>query len=117
MFNASKKRTLNCALLLACILAGQVFAQTDSNWQLPRTIDGHPDLQGVWSHNTITPVERPAVFGDKEFLTTTDITFLQQRIAEITEYACHGGNYGMLNILSGHRAEEQFAREAAAVKN
>ena len=22
------------------------------------------------------------------------------------EYACHEGNYGMTNILSGHRAEE-----------
>ena len=24
----------------------------------------------------------------------------------IYEYACHEGNYGMMNILSGHRAEE-----------
>ena len=32
----------------------------------------------------------------------------------IYEYACHEGNYGMEYILSGHRAQEQFARE---VKN
>ena len=49
-----------------------------------RTIDGHPDLQGVWANNTITPVERPDVFADKEFLTQEDIEFLQQRVQEIT---------------------------------
>ncbi len=65
------------------LTSSAVFAQSDSNWQLPRTIDGHPDLQGVWENNTITPVERPDVFGDKEFLTNEDIAFLKSRIAEI----------------------------------
>jgi hypothetical protein len=27
----------------------------------------------------------------------------------IYEVACHEGNYGMFNILSGHRAEERAA--------
>ena len=31
----------------------------------------------------------------------------------IYEYACHEGNYGMLGILSGHRADEKAAAEAA----
>jgi hypothetical protein len=31
----------------------------------------------------------------------------------IFEVACHEGNYGMFNILSGHRAEERAAVEAA----
>jgi hypothetical protein len=30
------------------------------------------------------------------------------------EYACHEGNYAMSNILSGHRADERAAAEAAA---
>jgi hypothetical protein len=29
-------------------------------WTMPRTPDGKPDLQGVWSNATITPLERPA---------------------------------------------------------
>jgi hypothetical protein len=53
-------------------------------YAVPRTVDGQPDLQGVWANNTITPVERPAVFGDKEFLTDEDVEFLNRRIAEIT---------------------------------
>jgi hypothetical protein len=31
---------------------------------------------------------------------------------KIYEYACHEGNYGMYNILSGHRAEEQMAAQS-----
>jgi hypothetical protein len=30
------------------------------------------------------------------------------------EYACHEGNYSMVNILSGSRAEEKRRAEAAA---
>ena len=25
---------------------------------LPRTAEGHPDLQGIWTNTTITPLER-----------------------------------------------------------
>jgi hypothetical protein len=33
---------------------------------LPRTPDGHPDLQGMWVNDTVTMLERPNRFGDKE---------------------------------------------------
>lgn len=38
-------------------------------WTPPRTPDGQPDLQGVWTNATLTPLERPAEFAGKEFLT------------------------------------------------
>ncbi len=31
----------------------------------------------------------------------------------VFEYACHEGNYGMVGMLAGARAEEKAAREAA----
>jgi hypothetical protein len=34
----------------------------------------------------------------------------------IFEYACHEGNYGIANILSGARAKERAAREATVQK-
>ena len=78
------KTTLKTSFALGLVVIfGQALAQVDGNWELPRTIDGHPDLQGVWENNTITPVERPEVFGDKQFLTDGDVEFLKQRIAEI----------------------------------
>ncbi|MDO7672614.1 MAG: hypothetical protein MUQ42_04245, partial [OM182 bacterium] len=66
------------------LLSGLSLAQSSDSWEVARTIDGHPDLQGVWENNTITPVERPEVFGDKKFLTDEDVEFLQQRMAQIT---------------------------------
>ncbi|MEX0963928.1 MAG: hypothetical protein WDZ52_07815 [Pseudohongiellaceae bacterium] len=67
------------------LLSGLSLAQSSGSWEVGRTIDGHPDLQGVWENNTITPVERPEVFGDKQFLTDEDVQFLQQRMAQISQ--------------------------------
>jgi hypothetical protein len=33
--------------------------------QVPRMADGHPDLQGMWTNATLTPLERPAVFNGR----------------------------------------------------
>ena len=37
---------------------------------IPRTSDGHPDLQGIWTNATVTPLERPAQFAGR--LTVTN---------------------------------------------
>jgi len=39
---------------------------------LPRTPDGHPDLQGVWDNSSLTPLERPANLADKEFFSDAE---------------------------------------------
>src|SRR5690348_3148074 len=36
---------------------------------LARTPDGQPDLQGYWTSLSFTPMERPAKYGSREFLT------------------------------------------------
>jgi hypothetical protein len=38
-------------------------------WTPTRMPDGHPDLQGIWTNATITPLERPSNLGAKEFFT------------------------------------------------
>ena len=38
-------------------------------WSMPRTPDGKPDLQGVYTNATSVPVARPAYLGAKEFYT------------------------------------------------
>ena len=74
------------SLFTLSLLAGNSAAQS-TDYLAPRTIDGHPNLQGVWENNTMTPVERPDVFGDKQFLTDEDVEFLQRRMQEITQEA------------------------------
>src|ERR1700691_5951565 len=40
-------------------------AKSAKNWTVARTPDGKPDLQGVWTHATLTPLERPAAMNGK----------------------------------------------------
>ncbi len=44
----------------------------------PRTAWGDPDLQGVWSFATLTPLQRPAQLGEKEFLTETEAAAVEE---------------------------------------
>ena len=46
-----------------------------------RTPWGAPDLQGIWSFKTITPLERPAQFAAKEFLTEDEAAALEKQAA------------------------------------
>jgi len=43
-----------------------------------RTRDGHPDMQGVWANNTVTPLERPKQWAGKATLTDAEVTELQR---------------------------------------
>ncbi len=54
-------------------IAGTVSAQT------PLTEHGQPDLQGVWNFATNIPMERPAAFADRAYLTEEDIAALATR--------------------------------------
>ncbi len=49
-------------------------------WTPPKTPDGQPDLQGVWTNITITPLERPVELAGKEFLTPQEAAEYEKRI-------------------------------------
>ena len=45
--------------------------------------DAHPDLQGIWVNNTVTPFERPPELAGKEFFTNGELAVLKQRAARL----------------------------------
>ena len=45
---------------------GTAESEAASTWTLPRLPDGQPDLQGYWTTQTFTPLERPEYLGDEE---------------------------------------------------
>ena len=66
------------ALALSATGAGAGAGQSE-DWTVPRTPWGDPDLQGIWTNeNTGTPMQRPARFGDREFLTDEEVAELEQ---------------------------------------
>jgi hypothetical protein len=54
---------------LPAATAKEAGAHPPPNWKVPRTRDGHPDLEGIWTNKTITPLQRPAALGNKAFFT------------------------------------------------
>ena len=53
---------------LALFLPAAMMAEGD----IPRTATGRPDLSGSYNAATLTPLERPAVYGDKLFMTRAE---------------------------------------------
>lgn len=54
-----------------------------SAYKAPRTPDGQPDLQGVWSNNDATPLERPKELEGRALLTDAEVAALKKRAAEL----------------------------------
>jgi hypothetical protein len=66
-----RKLVVACGFVLAVSSATPV-AQTRKS-ALPRAADGHVDLQGIWDFRSATPLERPARFAGREFMTPEEV--------------------------------------------
>jgi hypothetical protein len=85
-------RFLACTGAVAILFAGSLQAQAPNaaklvaakgtSGSIPRTPDGHPDLQGVWTNATITPMERPAAFASKPTLSDAEAAAYEKKEAK-----------------------------------
>src|SRR5579864_4436476 len=72
-------RNLMQAGAVVLIAAASLFAQNKGGWKMPRTADGHPDLQGIWNNSTRTPLERPTEFAGKPTVTDAEAKVWEQK--------------------------------------
>jgi hypothetical protein len=75
--------------LAAAVPAVVVTRQTPSPWQVPRTPEGRPVLEGVWASDSATPLERPAALADRATLTDEEVAAMQ---AYAAQYEGAGGD-------------------------
>src|SRR5580704_19137975 len=66
------------SLAMLGMLALSISAQDNEHsvaagsYKVPRTPDGQPDIQGMWTNITITPLERPPDLTGKSFFTKAE---------------------------------------------
>src|SRR5262249_33095618 len=70
---------------IAAAIAVTSATATGQSWAPARTADGHPDFQGVWANNTVTPLQRPKQWEGKTRLTDAEVDELQRFARQITE--------------------------------
>ena len=71
---------LQAATLAVCLLAASAAvaqSETDAGYTPPRTAWGHPDIEGRYTMETFTPLERPAHLAGQEFFTEEEAAELQ----------------------------------------
>lgn len=81
-------QTVNTVLALGLVAPVLAFGQSepsrgaepDPDYVMPRLADGQPDLQGFWTTQTFTPMERPEYLGDKAFYTEEEWAVLQEQL-------------------------------------
>lgn len=74
------KHRVVTSIILVFLLTTFASGQT-KKWTPPRMADGHPDLQGFWTNNTYTPLERPRNVS-KEFYTREEALEREKKAAE-----------------------------------
>lgn len=63
-------------------LASPAALAQDSDFEVPRTAWGHPDLQGVWNFSSNVPMQRPERYGNRQFMTDEEVAELRARMEE-----------------------------------
>lgn len=81
------ERITRVVTVLMCALWGAASAEAADAWQVPRTADGQPDLQGIWTNATITPLERPKEFGDRLVITAEEAKTIESQNQQFNDEA------------------------------
>ena len=82
---------------LSVFLQSGVWAQTANQDSADRTAWGDPDLQGMWTNTTTTPLQRPSEYAGRERLTEEERADLDERAAQNSDRPPPKGSTGAYN--------------------
>src|SRR5215831_30522 len=70
-------------ITIAMVTVAATLSAQKAPWKVGRTVDGQPDLQGTWSNDNATPLERPLEFNGRATLTDVEVATLKERSARL----------------------------------
>ena len=98
-------------------LAAVPAAGQAGSWEVSRTADGHPDLQGVWANNNVTPLQRPEVLAGRETLTDEELAALQARASELFSTESDDAAFGDSVFAAALAEAENFTSRDSGTGN
>ena len=72
-------------LVSICAQGTQRGPSTSRPYTVPRNALGQPDLEGVWTNNSITPLQRPAGWAGRALLTDAEVAQLEKAASKLEE--------------------------------
>ena len=90
------------AMILVASAQGPQRRTPAGAYTAPRNAFGQPDLEGVWTNDSITPLQRPAAWADKTTLTDAEVEQLKKASAQLEEEGdALFGDELILDVLAG----------------
>jgi hypothetical protein len=97
-------------LLLWVFAWGALLGSAQTKFTTPKTAEGAPDLQGVWTNATVVPLERPANLKEKEFYTKEEADENAKKVLGISSWERLG------NQAEVHYNMSQYGLDLSQVK-
>jgi hypothetical protein len=102
------------ALVIACLCTSAAWSQASeqSAFTAARTSFGQPNLEGTWTNNSATPLQRPAQWADKATLTDAELEEVTSAVRQLEQ---HGdalfGDELILDAVEGDEKPESHDTE------
>jgi hypothetical protein len=105
-----------CSLIgVACITLAAAGSQADkpaAAYKVPKNSFGQPDLEAVWTNNSATPLQRPAAWADKQFLTDAEIQQVEKAARQLEQDGdALFGDELIADTLQGHTESKSHDTE------
>ena len=101
-----------CMGLASSAQGPQRRASSPGSYTAPRNAFGQPDFEGVWTNNSLTPLQRPEAWADKATLTDEELKQVQAATRQLEEKGdALFGDELISDVLAGKKESESHDTE------